>query len=203
MLIEKWFLHVDCDYITRRNSDLVLRSKLRSQMLGETSIWLHSKIFYRSHYMISQWPKNDRFPFVSCTNNVMQHIDKLSLPVRYVIKVNTSDTLSLNKSHFFFFQFWTKNRKSWSIPSRGRVLSARRRQAYQWVPKGSFNHLHYGCFCQNAQSLVISCCCFADDGKKNVQSFNACAELLFCPRYPLFWLPRCHYLVVFFTSLLF
>ena len=70
------------------------------------------QIFYSSHYMISQWPKNDRFPFVSCTNNVMQHIDKLSLPVRYVIKVNTSDTLSLNKSHFFFLQFWTKNRKS-------------------------------------------------------------------------------------------
>ena len=58
--------------------------------------------------MISQCPKNDRFPFVSCTNNVMQHIDKLSPPVQYVIKVNTSDTLSLNKSHFFSCNFGLK-----------------------------------------------------------------------------------------------
>mgnify|MGYP007020683665 CR=1 FL=1 len=39
--------------------------------------------------------------FVSCTNNVMQHIDKFSLLVHYVIAVNTSDTHSLNKSHLF------------------------------------------------------------------------------------------------------
>ena len=47
------------------------------------------------------WPKNDRLPFVSCTNNVMQQIDKFSLLVHYVIAVNTSDTHSLNKSHLF------------------------------------------------------------------------------------------------------
>ena len=38
----------------------------------------------------------------------MQHIDKLSLPVRYVIEVNTSDTLSLKKSHFFSCNFGLK-----------------------------------------------------------------------------------------------
>ena len=38
----------------------------------------------------------------------MQHIDKLSLPVRYVIAVNTSDTLSLNKSHLFSCNFGLK-----------------------------------------------------------------------------------------------
>ena len=46
--------------------------------------------------MISQWPKNDKSPFVSCTINVMRLIDKFFLLVRYVIVVNGSDTHSLN-----------------------------------------------------------------------------------------------------------
>ena len=46
--------------------------------------------------MISQWPKNDKFPFVSCTINVTQLIDKIFLLVQYVIAVNRSDTHSLN-----------------------------------------------------------------------------------------------------------
>ena len=39
--------------------------------------------------------------------------------------------------------------------------------------------------------------------EKNIQTFNAWAELLFFPRYPLFWRSRYHNLVVFFTSLYF
>ena len=96
--------------------------------------------------------------FVSCTNNVMQHIDKFSLLVHYVIAVNTSDTHSLNKSHLFSCnsglktlecsKFANNKRRKPCYPSarltsnvnsiQGKsfklwkeVLSVRRRQAYR------------------------------------------------------------------------
>ena len=65
----------------------------------------------------------------------------------------------------------------WSIISR-----------WHRIPKQNLNHLSLG---------------FLSEHTKSIQRFNACAELLFCPRCPLFWLPRCHYFVVFFTSLSF
>ena len=94
----------------QNSTEFRLSTKIQAKKpdVGRDQHLLAKQIVYSSHYMISQWPKNDRFPFVSCTNNVMQHIDKLSLPVRYVIEVNTSDTLSLKKSHFFSCNFGLK-----------------------------------------------------------------------------------------------
>ena len=50
--------------------------------------------------------KSWQISLVSCTNNVMQHINKFSLLLHYVIAVNTSDTHSLNNSHLKNLDMW-------------------------------------------------------------------------------------------------
>ena len=61
--------------------------------------------------MISQWPKIDKFPFVSCTINVTQLIDKFFLLVQYVIAGKQERYTFSELILIVFLQFWTTN--SW------------------------------------------------------------------------------------------
>ena len=116
LLIKKWFLHVDYDERTRRNSNSVLRFKLRSRMLGETSVWLHSKYGPKMTDFLSSvarimyvlWPS---YPFEwSCTEFVQTFTESVMVN-RLTSNVNSIQGKS--------FKLWKE------------VLSVRRQQAYR------------------------------------------------------------------------